>query len=133
MQNNNDNKRRSSLFTLIIVGLCITALNYMLVYSVETIGQYNTEENTDVIEETTKVEEFNAVFSDLNIEDKHKVTISDDGIYFSYKGFYEKDVLNIISKIENSEIYEIININREGSYTYVIFKYINNIENKIEL
>lgn len=125
MENNNDNKKRSSLYTLIIVGLCITTLNYMLASSVEKVGQLNTKENTETAEEVTEeVEEINKVYGDLSIEDTHKLTISDDETYFSYKAFYEEDVLNLVSKIELSTDYEVINITREGSYTYIIFKYI---------
>lgn len=132
MQNNNDNKKRSSLSVLLAVGMFMVILNYLLADAVALVGQEPVEETTEVIEETEQVEEeLHRVYSDLGLEDKkHNLDISTDETYFSYKCYYEIDVLDLISKIEKSDNYMILNITREGSYTYIIFKYTENVDDE---
>lgn len=131
MEENNKNNRKKPLWLFLAVSIAMLTLNWLLV----DIMSYNqqagyveeeTEEESEVveIEETEQEEvELNRVYSDLGLEVDNKLTISDDGEYFSYRCYYSDNLLNFISKVDNSLNYEILDIYKDGSYTYVIFKY----------
>lgn len=131
MEENNKNNRKKPLWLFLAVSIAMLTLNWLLV----DIMSYNqqagyveeeTEEESEVAEtEETEQEEveLNRVYSDLGLEVDNKLTISDDGEYFSYRCYYSDNLLNFISKVDNSLNYEILDIYKDGSYTYVIFKY----------
>lgn len=131
MEENNRNNKNKPLWLFLAVAIAMLALNWMLI----DIMYYNqqaayveeeTEEETETVEteETEQVEvELNKVYTDLELEVDNKLTISDDGEYFSYRCYYSDNLLNFISKVDNSLNYEILDIYKDGSYTYVIFKY----------
>lgn len=128
----NSNKNKNPLILFWTVALIMVALSWILMdtiaynqqdaYVDETETQ-NTEETTEEVEETTEEVELNKVYSDLDIEaDTTKLDISDDGKYFSYRCYYNSDVINFISKIDTSSNYELIDIYKDGSYEFVVFK-----------
>lgn len=133
----NNNKNKNPLILFWTVALIMVALSWILMdtiaynqqdaYADETETQ-NTEETTEEIEETTEEDvteevELNKVYSDLDIEaNTTKLDISDDGKYFSYRCYYNSDVINFISKIDTSSKYELIDIYKDGSYEFVVFK-----------
>ena len=131
MEENNKNNIKKPLWLFLAVSIAMLTLNWLLV----DIMSYNqqagyveeeTEEESEVAEtEETEQEEveLNRVYSDLGLEVDNKLTISDDGEYFSYRCYYSDNLLNFISKVDNSLNYEILDIYKDGSYTYVIFKY----------
>lgn len=127
---NNRNNKKKSLWLFLTVVIAMLALNWILI-DIMTYNQQaayveeETEEETVETEETEQEEvELNKVYTDLGLEVDNKLTISDDGEYFSYSiWYYSEDVINFISKVDNSLNYEILDIYKEGSYTYVIFKY----------
>lgn len=128
----NSNKNKNTLILFWTVALIMVVLSWILMdtiaynqqdaYVDETETQ-NTEETTEEVEETTEEVELNKVYSDLDIEaDTTKLDISDDGKYFSYRCYYNSDVINFISKIDTSSNYELIDIYKDGSYEFVVFK-----------
>lgn len=128
----NSNKNKNPLILFWTVALIMVALSWILMdtiaynqqdaYVDETETQ-NTEETTEEVEENTEEVELNKVYSDLDIEaDTTKLDISDDGKYFSYRCYYNSDVINFISKIDTSSNYELIDIYKDGSYEFVVFK-----------
>lgn len=131
MEENNKNNRKKPLWLFLAVSIAMLTLNWLLV----DIMSYNqqagyveeeTEEESEVAEtEETEQEEIelNKAYTDLGLEVDNKLTISDDGEYFSYRCYYSDNLLNFISKVDNSLNYEILDIYKDGSYTYVIFKY----------
>lgn len=131
MEENNKNNRKKPLWLFLAVSIAMLTLNWLLV----DIMSYNqqagyveeeTEEESEVaeIEETEQEEiELNKAYTDLELEVDNKLTISDDGEYFSYRCYYNDNLLNFVSKVDNSLNYEILDIYKDGSYTYVIFKY----------
>ena len=132
MEENNRNNKKKSLWLFLAVAIVMITLNWILI-DIMTCNQQaayikeETEEETETVEtEETEQEEveLNKVYTDLGLEVDDKLTISDDGEYFSYNiWYYSEDVINFISKVDNSLNYEILDIYKEGSYTYVIFKY----------
>lgn len=131
MGENNRNNRKKPLWLFLTVAIVMLALNWMLI----DIMSYNqqaayveeeTEEETETVEtEETEQEEIelNKAYTDLELEVDNKLTISDDGEYLSYRCYYNDNLLNFVSKVDNSLNYEILDIYKDGSYTYVIFKY----------
>lgn len=129
-----EDKRKSSLLFLLLTSVFMIILNYLLSETVSLVEKPAKEE--EVVEETEQVEgdKLHKVYIDFNIESKKNyVNISTDEKYFSYKCYDDVDALDFISKLDNSIEYELINITIEGTYTYVIFKYIGtNEDDKIE-
>lgn len=127
-----ENNRNKSLLLFLAVSIAMLTLSWML----RDVLAYNkqaayveevTEETETVTVETEEIEqeevELNKVYDDLELEVDNKLSISDDGEYFSYRCYYNDGLLNFVSKVDNSLNYEILNIYKDGSYTYVIFKY----------
>ncbi len=130
----NKNKNNKPLYLFLTVSALMLTLSWILAdtlaynqqntYASETEAQ-DTEEVTEEVEEVTTEEiELNKVYADLDIEtDTTKLTISDDGKYFSYRCYYDNDTINFISKVDSSSNYELLDIYKDGSYEFVVFKY----------
>lgn len=88
---------------------------------------YTTESTDEDLDSEKKDEAIDTVASDLSIDNKVDLEVSDDYSVYMYKSLNSDDVLNIVSKIENSSKYELVTSYKDA-YTYVIFKSTSSIE-----
>lgn len=122
---NKDNKRTEYLVFFLIISMCMAILNYIMSITVKSVEQNpaTKEEETIVAETEQDDKDKHRVYNDLDIDDKtNKLRISTDETHFIYKCFYDTDIVDFVSKVDNSEIYSLIDIYKDGSYTYIIFK-----------
>ena len=123
MQNNREDKNKKYLIFLLFVSILMGILNYLISSTVGIVGQNSVIEETETVEEEQVKENINRVYNDLDIDrNNNKLSMSTDETYFIYKCFYDTDTLDFVSKIDNSDFYSIIDIYKNGSYTYIVFK-----------
>ena len=132
MENNKDDKRKKYLTFLLIVSVFMGILNYLLSDTVGFVGQSPVvaeQESEEVVEQESEEvveqddENMHRVYTDLGIDSKkHNLTISTDEKHFIYKCLYTTDTIDFVSKIDNSDFYSIIDIYKDSSYSYVVFK-----------